>query len=99
MKTRLTHIIYAVVGVIFVFGIIFWNLKSEQKQNHAFDGAALQKIIDEEKQCPEKLYGILLGMRYSYPEVYDTVSEVARVKDFSCEEYLAFIEKNKSSNQ
>lgn len=95
MKTRLTHVIYTVVGVVFVFGIIFWNLKNEQKQNRIFDGAELQKMVDEEKQCPEKLYGILLGLRYSLPEVYDTVSEVARVKDFSCEEYLAFIDKDK----
>lgn len=84
MKYKIMSIVFIVLMMI-GFSITFWTLEKNS--------------TDEGNQCSEKLYGILLGMRYSYPEVYDTVSEVARVKNFSCGEYIAFLDNMGSGNQ
>jgi len=97
MKTKVLFIITLAIVVIFVSGILLWSQNLKHHQNQIFDGAELQTLIDENNKCPEKLYGVLLNMRQSSPEIFDATSEVARVKNFTCQEYLTFLKKSKDT--
>lgn len=101
MRKQVLIILTIIISVVCLYGIkeVLKGLYLPRNESKKKTDEVSQKLVEDDKKCNDKLYGILIGMRYSHPEVYEVLTEIARVKDIhSCEEYVHFIESRVEGN-